>query len=103
MLPSDSGFEAAMRSLSSLVESASGRRAANLARLAQMTARNDHIDFTPSPEPSAAPNRSIPPPMPSREPEPDPLRELLNVQRTTRGGPFGASILSRVAENYGLR
>lgn len=96
-------FEEAMTQLAALVARSQARRAANLNRLASMTARLDVLYSEPSPQPGPTPaSRSTPEPMPPSSLErSDDLRALL-PDRTTHGGPYGTSILERVAANYGL-
>jgi hypothetical protein len=88
-----------MSSLSSLVAASAERRARNLEILAAMTARLDHIDFTPS-EADQPTSRSTRPPMPTDgSAEADPRDSI--PRRTTHGGPYGAAILDRVLASYG--
>lgn len=95
-----------MRQLDELTRRSSEKRRLNLERLAMMTARLDVPTFEPSVDPNAtATSHSTTTPTPTssedRDDDAPGLRELL-PERTTHGGPYGASILARVAASYGI-
>jgi len=96
-------FEETMGQLNALVTRSRQRQQANLNRLAMMVAKLDVPFSEPSNQPEqAAASRSMPTPTPTRsEADDDALRAQLPA-RTTHGGPYGSSILDRVAANYGF-
>lgn len=95
-------FQSAMAELASLTGEMQGRRHQNLERMRAMTARLDDPIYGPSVEPITA-NHSAPTPTPPPLAEDDGggIRDAL-PQRSTKGGPYGRSILERVARTYGL-
>jgi hypothetical protein len=97
-------FEETMRLLDVLAQRSRDRRASNLRRLSMMVAELDRpLLSEPSAQLGTTPaSPSTPPPTPTRsEADDDDLRSQL-PERTTRGGPYGDSILERVARSYGL-
>ena len=97
-------FEGTMQSLNLLVDRAATRRADNMRRLAGMSARLDDPLFS---DPSSvadprAMSRSSQTPMNSAA-EPEAASDAARAQlptRTTRGGPFGDSVVERVLASY---
>lgn len=96
-------FAETMGQLNALVARSQQRRQANLDRLSMMVARLDVPFSEPSNQPEqAAASPSTRTPMQTRsEAEDDAIRAQL-PGRTTHGGPYGSSILDRVAANYGI-
>jgi hypothetical protein len=98
-------FEATMQQLAELGQRSLDRRTTNLRKLAAMTAALDTPLFSePSPQLDATParpSRLTPTQTSWAEDDADDLRSSLPA-RTTHGGPYGDSILARVARSYGL-
>ena len=91
--------------LNGLVERGSSRTRSNLAAMRAMTNRLDDPIFAPSEAPDpASERRSTQAPMPgSSDDAGDPLRDRLPRRSDPlAGGDYGASILTRVARNYGI-
>lgn len=104
MGPSHSpAFRDAMTAMSSLVEQDVSRRRSNLATLAAMTARLDDLSSSPSTEGEATLTGRHSATTPTRAgSDDDALRERIPARTNRNGGPYGASILARVAANYGI-
>jgi hypothetical protein len=97
-------FEETMQRLDELTRRSRERQTANLHRLATMTrALDDPLFSEPSPQletTPAKPSHLTPTQTRWAEEDADDLRAGLPA-RTTHGGPYGDSILQRVARSYG--
>jgi len=103
-LPSPA-FRDALTALTSHVERHSSRTASNLARMRAVRATLDEpIGSPPSPAPTEVRGRhSIQPPtQDSSDGDDATLRARVPRRANGNGGQYGASILERVARNYGV-
>jgi hypothetical protein len=98
-------FEETMGQLAELNRRSHERRSANMTRLAAMVAALDAPLYAPSspPDPVAASHSTPMPTPPSSEADDDDLRARLPARSDPNaGGPYGRSILDRVARSYGI-